>query len=64
MSRFTRRTALAAFPAAALPAAVLAGSATAHAAPDDRSDGEVRLAFLTDAHADPENEKHMASEQM
>ena len=62
MSRLTRRTAL-----AALPATGLFGAAAAQAAPAEGprpaapSGGDpVRLAFLADTHADPENEESMA----
>ncbi|WP_193106103.1 PQQ-binding-like beta-propeller repeat protein [Brachybacterium sp. FME24] len=57
MNRFSRRTAL-----ASLPATGLLGTATAHATlpatPPGRSD--VRLAYVADTHADPENEGNLA----
>ena len=62
MSRFTRRTAL-----ASLPATGLLGATAAHAAPAGAplpavpsGSGGVRLAFLADTHADPENQNNMA----
>jgi outer membrane protein assembly factor BamB/predicted phosphodiesterase len=66
----SRRTALTAVPAAALPAAGLLGGAAAHAAPapvagpsapSAPSEAEpIRLAYLADTHADPENAENMA----
>ncbi|MFC0673134.1 outer membrane protein assembly factor BamB family protein [Brachybacterium hainanense] len=68
MHRVTRRTALASLPAVSLPATGLLGTAAAQAAPaagpgrpaePDARTG-IRLAFLADTHADPENTTSMA----
>src|SRR5699024_8905581 len=62
MSRLTRRTALAALPATGLFGATAAQAAPAEGPrPAAPSGGDpVRLAFLADTHADPENEESMA----
>lgn len=49
-----RRTAF-----ASPPAAALLGGVGAQAASAPSAEGPIRLAFLTDGHADPENEAHM-----